>query len=220
MVPIDESTPPPCVGRRFDFLGGDPCLDFVNTVDWWRSDSPRDRVRCYEDLLDWSEQAGLFGSGAGDALRPAAAKRAADAERALRRARTFRASLYRILAAAAAADPPDAKDLHTITVLARRSATHSRLEIRGDRFIWSLNDTGRCDLEWPVWELARAAVALLTSEVRRRIRQCADEKCGWFFIDQSRNHSRRWCDMRSCGNRAKARRSYARSKRDPQSRRR
>jgi predicted RNA-binding Zn ribbon-like protein len=43
-----------------------------------------------------------------------------------------------------------------------------------------------------------------------KVKKCADTDCGWLFLDMSRNRSRRWCDMKSCGNRAKARRYYKR----------
>jgi hypothetical protein len=58
--------------------------------------------------------------------------------------------------------------------------------------------------------IVRSAVELLTSEDRSRLRVCAGEDCDWLFVDGSRNRSRRWCDMSTCGNRAKARRYHER----------
>jgi len=197
---------------RFGFIGGDPSIDFVNTVDDRLAESPSDRLASYEDLLDWSEQAGLLRSEVLASLREAVSEREQDAARALRRARSFRERLYRILAATAADSPPAAKDLDGITASARKAATHSRLERHDGGFAWILGEAKGYELDRPLWELARAAVSLLTSESLKHVRQCADETCGWMFIDRSRNHSRRWCDMSSCGNRAKARRNYARQK--------
>ncbi len=195
---------------RFAFLGGDPSVDFVNTVDEWLGDAPTDRLESYGDLLEWAEEAGLLDGPRLSSLKEEASKRPDAAERVLRRARSFRASLYRILVAAVSGEPPDREDLTAITASARRANAHSRLAPRKDGFAWALDAGSGRDLEGPVWELARSAVALLTSESLQRIRQCADETCGWLFIDRSRNRSRRWCDMSSCGNRAKARRNYAR----------
>jgi len=45
-----------------------------------------------------------------------------------------------------------------------------------------------------------------------RVRECDGAACTWLFLDQSRNRSRRWCSMESCGNRAKARRHYHRQR--------
>ncbi|GAA0393839.1 hypothetical protein GCM10010357_13330 [Streptomyces luteireticuli] len=43
-----------------------------------------------------------------------------------------------------------------------------------------------------------------------RLKRCAEQACAWVFWDVSKNRSRRWCSMRVCGNRAKARRYAAR----------
>jgi predicted RNA-binding Zn ribbon-like protein len=204
--------PPSTSSKRFHFLGGDPSVDFVNTVDSWLGDAPIDKLESYHDLLDWSEEAGLVCREVHTSLQRAASEYEEDAQRVLQSARSFRGHLYRILVAAASGRPPAERDLDAITALARKAAAHSRLDGCGDGFAWVLDEAKGCELDWPVWELARAAVTLLTSESLRRVRQCADGTCGWVFIDQSRNRSRRWCDMATCGNRAKARRNYARQK--------
>ena len=84
---------------------------------------------------------------------------------------------------------------------------HGRLAPTGEGFGWI----------WPgfadepeslLWPVAKSAADLLTSERLARVRECAGGTCGWLFIDTSKNHSRRWCDMRDCGNVAKAKRHY------------
>src|SRR6476661_4422014 len=45
-----------------------------------------------------------------------------------------------------------------------------------------------------------------------RFRICANDTCRWIFYDESRSGQRRWCDMATCGNRAKAQRHRARQK--------
>ena len=197
---------------NYSFLGGDSSVDFVNTVEDWLSDTPVDKLKTYGDLLDWSEQAGLVCPEVVAFLRQAVSGCEQDAERVLRRARALRRQLYRVLTSTAAGTPPDTKDLDGITALARKASAHSRLERCEGGFAWTLDEAKGCELDWPLWELARSAVALLTSASLKHVRQCADDTCGWLFIDRSRNHSRRWCDMSSCGNRAKARRNYARQK--------
>jgi predicted RNA-binding Zn ribbon-like protein len=55
---------------------------------------------------------------------------------------------------------------------------------------------------------------LVTSKEIKRVGECADDRgCGYLFIDTSRNHSRRWCSMEACGNRAKAQRHYQKTNR-------
>jgi len=62
----------------------------------------------------------------------------------------------------------------------------------------------------PLWPVVDAAANLITSADRHHVRECGAEVCRWLFLDRSKNHSRRWCDMRICGNRSKARRFHAR----------
>jgi len=66
--------------------------------------------------------------------------------------------------------------------------------------------------EAPLWPIARSAAELLASEQVHFIRNCSSKTCQWLFLDTSKNHRRRWCDMKLCGNRAKVRRFYTRKK--------
>lgn len=61
-----------------------------------------------------------------------------------------------------------------------------------------------------MWPIAWSITELLLSDKLSRVGQCAAENCGWLFLDTTRNHSRRWCEMEHCGNRAKAKRHYRR----------
>ncbi len=66
-------------------------------------------------------------------------------------------------------------------------------------------------LDTVLWSVARSSAELLISEDLMRVKECPEnDGCGWLFVDTSRNHKRRWCDMEGCGNRAKARRHYER----------
>ena len=85
-----------------------------------------------------------------------------------------------------------------------------RLVDYGELLLWSLDGGDR--LADPLWPVLWDAAALLTSANLQRLGRCDDEHCGWVFLDHSRNRSRRWCAMEDCGNRAKARRHYARLK--------
>ncbi len=85
---------------------------------------------------------------------------------------------------------------------------HERLSRSADVFAWTWDD--RYALDLVLWSVSRSAAELLTSGELSTLRQCGGEECGWLFLDPSRNHSRQWCDMRDCGNRAKVRRFRAR----------
>ena len=63
-------------------------------------------------------------------------------------------------------------------------------------------------LQQVLFAVLTSAAELLASDRVRRVRECASADCTWLFVDESRNRSRRWCEMRACGNRMKARRHY------------
>jgi predicted RNA-binding Zn ribbon-like protein len=67
------------------------------------------------------------------------------------------------------------------------------------------------DPDWtPAWTVARAHLQLLASAAPGRIRHCDGAGCVLWFLDTSRNGTRRWCSMAGCGNRAKAQLHYRR----------
>ena len=86
---------------------------------------------------------------------------------------------------------------------------HGRLVHNGRRFVWEWVDMNFY-LESVVWPVARAAADLLLSDELAHLRMCASDECAWLFLDRTKNQRRRWCDMKTCGNRVKARRHYER----------
>ncbi len=123
----------------------------------------------------------------------------------LRRARDLREAVFRIFARPGT----DESDLDLLADEAARGAAERRLTATEDGYTYAWPESDR--LERLLWPVALAAAELLISaEVRPRVKECAADNCNWLFLDMSRNRSRRWCDMKVCGNRAKARRFSAR----------
>ena len=90
----------------------------------------------------------------------------------------------------------------------------------GDAYVWAWErggEDGGGPLERPLWPVARSAAELLTSAKLGRVKVCGGEGCGWMFLDESRNASRKWCESRDCGNRERVRQYLARKKRTPDS---
>jgi predicted RNA-binding Zn ribbon-like protein len=110
----------------------------------------------------------------------------------------------------ASGQPPPADDLATLNRFVADSYREARLAVDGDRVVL---ETGshRDPLDLPFAPLVRAAVELLTSDQARLVGTCADRTCGWLFLDTTRNRTRRWCDMKDCGNRNKVRRFRGRT---------
>jgi len=132
------------------------------------------------------------------------------AEKVLKCAIELREIIYRIFSTVAAGDLPKGGDLSTLNRHLAKTMAQSRIIPIKDGFTWDINGN-RDELDWMLKPIVRSAAGLLTSDELDRVKECADDKgCGWLFLDRSKNRSRRWCDMKDCGNRAKAKRFYER----------
>ena len=203
---MDESRNP----SNLSLIGGELCLDFANTVDWHASDQPEEWLTSFEALLVWGQHAGLMSRLEAERLAQTASARPEEAAAALGRATELREAVYRIFVAAIHEEQPNPADVAILNAALTEAMAHARLVRRANGFAWDWTDTG--SPERVRWAVARSAAQLLTSDRLARVRQCADDRCGWLFLDTSRNRSRRWCVMEDCGNRAKARRYYRRQK--------
>jgi predicted RNA-binding Zn ribbon-like protein len=191
--------------------GGDPVdkpvsLEFTNTVRWHASQNPEDTLRSYADLVSWARKAGLATDREARRLLNRARVQPEEAGRALERARRLREAIYEIFLALIDKRPVRKADLDQLNLAIRQLEEGARIEHTRAGFVWVWNNLGVA-LDSLLAPIALSAVNLLLSERHRWVGQCADDRgCGWLFLDTSKNHSRRWCDMNDCGNRAKQRR--------------
>lgn len=208
-LPVPISVPPSRAGS-LSLLGGRLCLDFANTSSGRGTVELQDHLREYRDLLAWCRHAGVIGDAARDTLEERAAKAPAAAADALRRAVVWREALYRTLLALDGGTPPDAGDMGVINREFQRAGGHAVLRPADGACTvgWGEAEAGLDRVLWPiVW----SAFELLQSRGDiTRVRRCEAANCGWLFYDASKNRTRRWCTMKDCGNRAKARRNYLR----------
>jgi predicted RNA-binding Zn ribbon-like protein len=102
-------------------------------------------------------------------------------------------------------------DLVTLSTMVAETQKHARIFPDTNGFRWDWVDKPH-DLDCMLWPVVRSAADYLVSDDLDTVRVCASDSCNWLFIDTSKNHSRRWCNMKSCGNREKARRFYTRKK--------
>jgi predicted RNA-binding Zn ribbon-like protein len=201
----------------FDFSTLDPlrdrlCLDFTNSTPFHFNLS-EDHLTTYADLLSWSLDVGLLREDEGEALLAAADRRPADAAAVFQKAVALREAIFAILAGIAHDRTPAAHDLDTLNAALSEAMAHMRIVPRDDAYGWECVDGGD-DLAQMLWPVAWSAGELLMSDDLKYIRECDGHECEWLFLDTSRNHSRRWCDMKTCGNRAKAKRHYHRTQSD------
>ena len=190
-------------------VGGRLALDFVNTASNRAGDIPSEHLHSYGDLVSWCVRAELLGRTEAGRLRGRAEARSAEARRAFEGALKLREALYRIFRRLADGHTAAAADLAVLNEVLAEGMTRRKLEASGTGLCWSwAAEAG--GLDWMLGPIAHSAAELLTSRDLERLKQCNGPTCDWLFVDESRNHSRRWCDMRDCGNRAKARRHYHR----------
>lgn len=184
------------------------CLDFANTLDWHASEHPIEKLTTYADLVAWAHKIGLLDEDVARLLADRAEQHPRMAEAALEKARTLREAIYAIFVAASHGSTPETADIDTVNATLAEMLNRSRLVKSEGGFVWDWGGS-EDDLDQILWWAVQSATEVLTSDDLLRVGQCADDRgCGWLFYDTSKNRTRRWCDMRGCGNRAKARRHY------------
>lgn len=208
-LPVPHTAPPTTGGDEHVFLGERLWLDFVNTD----TVAPeRDALRDFESLVGWLERAQVIDGDRSEGMRRRAQQQPAGAAAALADANRVRAAL-RVLAERGARDA-EARDeaVAEINRVLGRSAGTRRLEARGDgSYARTFVPGGDAFAGLMIPLVESAADALILGELQR-VRRCADPRCGRVFLDVTRNGGRRWCDMATCGNRAKAARHRARAR--------
>ena len=200
---------------RFKLRGGDVSLDFVNTLGWRLTSYPREYLRSYENLLDWGRQASLLALEEKEGLFRQATVDPEGAQKTLSWAIALREEIHRLISAHIAGESQNESDLSALNRELSIALSHLRVVPADGAYTWGWNqsgDDGETPLDSPLWPVAQSAAQLLTSEKLRRVKLCAGEGCGWVFLDESRNSSRRWCDSRDCGNRERVRRHLARKR--------
>jgi len=194
----------------FDFSGGAPCLAFANTAADRLSHERKDTLHRYEDLLSWLSQAGLMSARERRDVGEQARAHADKAEQAFQLALNTRELIYRVFSCVASEKRPDPSDLSELNSLWLSALVQLRLEESKTQF--RLTFSGQWTLNHPLHNLVLSAVELLMSSAVHLVRRCASQTCDWLFLDESKNQSRRWCDMQICGSRAKARRYYTKTR--------
>jgi predicted RNA-binding Zn ribbon-like protein len=200
-------------GYQFDLSGGILCLDFANTVSRRKvSDRSIDHLPAYDDLIAFAEQSKIVLPEWARQLRTHSRRHRDTAQATLRRAVAYRENLYRAFSALAARKTAASSDVRQINDFAVAGLSHRRLVRRHGHYHWEWQWSQRISLDSILWPIAQSAADLLVSPSLSTVRMCQAPDCAWLFLDHSRNRSRRWCDMKVCGNREKARRHYRRTR--------
>lgn len=191
--------------KTYELVGEALCLDFTNTVGGWRGGELTENLHGYGDLLSWGVQAGSITTEQEAQLLREAEKRPDEAAAVLAGALELRETLFRIFDAVAHEQTPDAEDMAVFNADLAQAMAHVQVTQHGDHFHWSWLEDNR-DFSSVLWAVLRSAGDLLTTTPQLQyVRECGNDECDWLFVDTTKNHSRRWCDMKGCGNRMKVR---------------
>jgi predicted RNA-binding Zn ribbon-like protein len=173
------------MGAEFSFVSGHVGLNLAGTVGHWYRPSQFDRLTSPQRVSDWVREAGLLDTAP-----------VVDAD-GLETTLTLRAAIYRLAMAHVNGEPADPADLDTVNAASTHPPVTVQLTASG-----RITRTG--NLSQVTASIAQQTIELLGGPDADRMKVCGDTDCTRVYLDTSRRGDRRWCDMRECGNRAKA----------------
>jgi predicted RNA-binding Zn ribbon-like protein len=205
-VEIARNGTSPGTKGRFELIGGHPAPDLVNTLDWrFRDTGSEELINNYADVVRFIEQSGMIGTG--DAHRLLRGTPENKAQKVVTAIRELREALAEILYAAVAGKSPSGSSVRKLEACLNEASAQQQLHWEGAKLEWKLPQFP--SLAAPFWLLTLSAGQFITSDQMQLLHECGNDECRWLFLDTSKNHTRRWCDMKICGNRMKARRFKA-----------
>jgi predicted RNA-binding Zn ribbon-like protein len=192
---------------RDDLRAGHVVLDFVNTAAGLNRD-PRDWLDSYTRLIDWAELADICDAGLSRELLTLDRTDPVIGQDALVRVRLLRSALYELLHSIRDGIRPPDSAVKELQRWCRRGGAAMELGWAPDGMLRTSFESCRLDVIGVT--IAWAAAELLSRTLDQKLGVCAGHNCGWIFLDTSKSRRRRWCDMKTCGNAAKANRHYQR----------
>ncbi|HVB30659.1 MAG TPA: CGNR zinc finger domain-containing protein [Gemmatimonadaceae bacterium] len=208
---IEQSAAPaaPALRDAFAFVGERLWLDFVNSD---ADASATDALLDFATMVRWLDAAQVIDAERAAGMTRRAQQQPAGASAALVDARRVRAALRALAESAGTHRESRLNAVAEINRILGRSAGTRRLEMRADgAFVRAFVPGGDAFAGLMIPLVESAADALILGELPR-VRRCANPRCHRVFYDATKNGGRRWCDMATCGNRAKAARHRARGR--------
>lgn len=185
----------------------DLALEFANTRYWRGRETHSETLNSPDELLKWCADAKIP-DAAIEQLRTWWQQHPRKAEQAFGDALELREALYRIFRNIADEREPAVTDLDVLNRALAAAPARTHLVRANGGYAWTLTDP-KLEITSLLAPVIWAAGDLLIEPARIKVRRCANDECVWLFLDDSKSGTRRWCDMKACGNRAKAHRHYA-----------
>ncbi|MBK8969516.1 MAG: CGNR zinc finger domain-containing protein [Saprospiraceae bacterium] len=181
--------------------GGWLCLDFINTVSARTPGLGTEYLNNWDDLRAWVRHVGLFSENEWQRWQ-------ALPESNIEEVRAFREALYVLFEHLSRKGTLHPKHLDAFNGLLHEVYPHTQLCLTDNGLRRGVSEAPHP--EKPLWLIALSAEALLLSDRLTRVKSCGN--CGWLFLDTSKNGTRRWCNMQTCGSQMKAKAYYHRKK--------
>lgn len=197
----------PMTALRLD--GGILCLDFINTIDNRFRESGIDYLTGYHQLLEWHDHVRVIPSKLLQTLQRLGKSYPAQAALVFERSLQLREVLYQLFTTIIAKKSPAAPELQAFNNYVTETLAHVTLVYDKGARQGNVVFTSPV-MEQVMWWVVQSALTVWTSEQLLLIRQCP--ACGWLFMDRSKNRSRKWCSMETCGGLDKVKACYERKK--------
>jgi predicted RNA-binding Zn ribbon-like protein len=193
-------------GVEFAYIGGDPVVDFHNTISWPPRRVSNERLRRPVDLVRWAAEREVVSEHEARKLRAYTARKVARSRAELAVAVRLRRVLHDMFLDHIEGRQTADEQLRNLNQHLKKVRAAQTIEWNEEELRWSL-PSGKSTMVI-IDRLLLSAADLLTSRDLSRLRRCANPNCGWLFLDTTRNGLRKWCSMTECGGRAKAKRYY------------
>jgi predicted RNA-binding Zn ribbon-like protein len=198
--------PAPLGGPEFDFIAGNPVLDFHNTVAWPPRGKSNDRLPRPVDLVRWGEESGIVTTDEARRLRGYCIRNGSRSRSELADTLRLRDLVHHLFSNLAEGRAPADAPIATLNQQLKTLRSRQRIEWKRGHLRWS--PVASRGTSMIMDRLALSAAELIISEYLGRLRVCGNPQCGWLFLDTTRNGLRKWCSMAECGGRAKSKRYY------------
>jgi predicted RNA-binding Zn ribbon-like protein len=175
-------------------------IDLANTLHF-PDGAPEDRVATPEALRAWLADRSLASPDAP----------LASVERVLPAFRDLRALIHDVTERLVADGRPSRRQVQRLNRVMRDGLHYHRLEPSSDGSRFTVGQVGD-ELDQARSAIAGSLAHYLADHDVARLRICAADDCRWRFVDRSPTGRRVWCDMRTCGNRAKVARHRERQR--------
>jgi predicted RNA-binding Zn ribbon-like protein len=192
-------------GKDIKLIGGEVCLDFINTIHDRSLENSADYLEGgYVSLLQWSEYAGVWDRKV--ILKPQSEHRIQDEKsHVYQHAIMLRQTLFDIFGSIADHKKVPPAALSTFNLFLSSAFLNKKVVAHKNEYIsgWKLSDSSA---DWLLWPVIESAYLLLTDGKLQKIKKCP--ACFWVFVDKSKGGKRIWCSMDTCGAIDKSRRYY------------